>query len=174
MNKLVVPGDTAHSIVLHRVAVTGGFTRMPPIGSNVIDTTNVTLLTNWINGELDDRQTYDAWRIANFEPDADPSGAPAMDPDGDGVTNQDEFLANTNPHSGSSALRPQVSGNPLKLSFSLPANRSFRIDSSTNLGSWTPWDVPGNQGLPVAGGLIEFTLPAADPQRFFRVEVMEN
>lgn len=29
-NRLIVPGDTLHSIVLNRVAVTNGFTRMPP------------------------------------------------------------------------------------------------------------------------------------------------
>ncbi len=174
LGKLVVPGSTANSILLHRAAATGGFTRMPPLGSNVIDTANVALLTTWINGELATRQTYDAWRNANFEPDNDPAGAPGQDPDGDGISNQDEFLAATDPHNGSSALRPQISGNPHKLRFPVPANRSFRIDTSTTLGQWTPWDIPGNQGLPVAGGLIEFVLPPADPQRFFRVELLEN
>ena len=174
LNKLVVPGSTANSILLHRTAATGGFNRMPPLGSNVIDSANVALLTNWINGELATRQTYDAWRISNFEPDNDPAGAPNQDPDGDGITNQDEFLAATDPRNGSSTLRPQISGNPLKLRFPVPANRSFRVDTSTTLGQWTPWDIPGNQGIPVAGGLIEFTLPPADPQRFFRVELFEN
>ena len=174
LGKLVVPNSTANSILLHRAAATAGFTRMPPLGSNVIDTANVTLLTNWINGELATRQTYDAWRIANFEPDADPSGAPGQDPDADGITNQDEFLATTHPRNGASALRPQISGEPLKLRFPVPANRSFRIDTSTTLGQWTPWDIPGNQGLPVAGGTIEFALPPADPARFFRVELLEN
>ncbi len=174
LGKLVVPNSTANSILLHRVAATAGFTRMPPLGSNVIDSANVALLTNWINGELATRQTYDAWRSSNFEPDNDPSGAPGEDPDGDSITNQDEFLAATNPRNGSSTFRPQISGNPLKLQFPVPANRSFRVDTSTTLGQWTPWDVPGNQGLPVAGGLIEITLPLADPQRFFRVELLEN
>jgi uncharacterized repeat protein (TIGR03806 family) len=174
LNKLVVPGSTANSILLHRTAATGGFNRMPPLGSNVIDSANVALLTSWINGELATRQTYDAWRISNFEPDNDPAGAPSQDPDGDGITNQDEFLAATNPRNGSSALRPQISTNPLKLRFPVPANRSFRVDTSTTLGQWTPWDIPGNQGIPVAGGLIEFTLSPADPQRFFRVELLEN
>ena len=144
------------------------------LGSNVIDSANVALLTSWINGELATRQTYDAWRIANFEPDADPAGAPGQDPDGDGITNQDEFLAATNPRNGASALRPQISGSPRKLRFPVPTNRSFRIDTSTTLGPWTPWDVPGNQGIPVAGGLIELTLPLSDPQRFFRLELLEN
>jgi len=175
-NKLVVPGDTAHSIILNRVAVTNGFTRMPPIGSNVIDSTNVALITEWINGELDELPTYDEWRISNFEPDNDPAGAPSEDPDGDGMTNQDEYLAGTNPLSGASALRPSVisSSEGFTLGFSLPANRSFKIHVSQDLQQWTPWDIPGNQGLPVKGGPIEFVIPPADPMRFFRVEVSGN
>ncbi len=174
LNKLVVPGDTARSIVLHRAAATGGFTRMPPLGSNVIDSASVTLLTQWINGELAGRQNYDAWRSSNFEPDSDPSGAPGQDPDGDGFANHDEFLAGTDPRDGSSAFRPAVSLDPPSLRFSLPANRSFRIETSGDLATWTPWDIPQNQGLPVAGGPVEIAFPLADPQRFFQVEVSER
>jgi hypothetical protein len=47
-NRLVVPGDPAHSVLLHRIAVTGGFTRMPPIGSTVLDQADIDLLTAWI------------------------------------------------------------------------------------------------------------------------------
>jgi uncharacterized repeat protein (TIGR03806 family) len=173
-NKLIVPGVTMQSIVLHRVAATNGFTRMPPLGSNVIDTANVALVTNWIEGELDERQTYDAWRISNFEPDLDPAGAPEADADGDGVTNRNEFLAGTAPRDGSSAFRPTLSSTAPSLRFSLPANRSFRIEVSNNLDTWAPWDIPQNQGLPVAGGLVEITFPLTDPQRFFRVELSEN
>lgn len=173
-NKLVVPGDTAHSIVLNRIAATNGFTRMPPLGSNVVDTANVELLTEWINGELQQRLSYDGWRSLNFEPDLDPAGAPGEDPDGDGIPNHDEFLAGTGPLNGSSAFRPLISVAPPSLRFSLPANRSFRIETSGDLSIWTPWDIPQNQGLPVAGGLIEIAFPVADPQHFFRVELREN
>ncbi len=174
LNKLVVPADTTRSILLHRVAATQGFTRMPPLGSNVTDSASAALLAAWINGELAGRQSYDAWRSARFEPDADPAGAPAADPDGDSATNHDEFLAGTAPLDGASTFRPGITGDPLKLSFTLPVNRSYRIDTSTTLGAWTPWDIPGNQGLPVSGGLLEFAIPPTDPQRFFRVEIKEN
>ena len=173
-NKLVVPGDTTHSIVLNRVALTNGFTRMPPLGSTVVDVANVALLTTWINGELSDRVTYDDWRRANFEPDGDPAGAPGEDPDGDGVTNHDEFLAATGPHDGASSLRPRLSLDPLKLSFPVPANRSFRVDVSQDLREWRPCDVPGNQGLPVAGGLVEFLLGPSAWRNFYRIEIKEN
>ncbi len=175
-NKLVVPGDTLHSIVLNRVAVTNGFTRMPPIASNVIDAASVALLTEWIEGELDEAQSYEDWRIANFEPDADPAGEPSADPDGDGRTNEQEYLAGTAPRDGTSALRPSLTrdGANVTLGFSLPANRSFRIDVSDDLEDWTPWDIPGNQGLPVSGGVLEITQPIEEPLKFFRLEVTGN
>ncbi len=173
-NKLVVPGVPLQSIVLHRIAATGGFTRMPPLGSNVIDNVNVALLTEWIDGELDERLTYDEWRAENFEPNLDPAGAPEVDADGDGVTNRNEYLAGTAPRDGSSTFRPTLSNAPPSLRFSLPANRSFRVDVSSNLDTWTSWDIPENRGLPVAGGLVEITFPLTDPQRFFRVELSEN
>ena len=173
-NKLVVPGDLLHSIVLNRVAATNGFTRMPPLGSSVIDSENVALLTTWINGELDDRLTYDDWRSSNFEPDNDPAGAPGEDPDHDGAANHEEFLAATHPRDGSSTFHPQVSTSPPALRFSVPTNRSFRVDVSSDLGAWAPWDIPQNQGLPVAGGLVEIVFPLIDPQRFFRVELLER
>ena len=173
-NKLVIPGDTTHSIVLNRVAETNGFSRMPPLGSNVIDATNAALLTTWINGELNGRVDYEAWRAANFEPDDDPVGAEAMDADGDGISNRDEFLAGTDPEDGTSAFRPEVSQVPPSLRFTLPTNRSFRVEVSSDLGQWTPWDIPQNQGLPVAAGLVEIAFPPPDAKRFFRVELLEN
>jgi uncharacterized repeat protein (TIGR03806 family) len=175
-NKLVVPGDTLHSIVLNRVAGTNGFTRMPPLASNVTDSSGATLLATWINGELASRQTYDAWRIAEFEPDEDPAGAPTEDPDSDGFTNREEYLAGTDPLGGSSRFTPTATMNAgqVTLSFGVPVNRSYRIETSEDLGEWTPWDIPGNQPLPVAGGVVEITLPTADPMRFFRVELIEH
>jgi len=54
LNRLIVPGDTAHSILLHRLGATGGFSRMPPIGSNEADADGLALITDWINSNLTD------------------------------------------------------------------------------------------------------------------------
>jgi glucose/arabinose dehydrogenase len=51
-NRLLLPGDTTHSVLLHRVAGTNGFSRMPPLGSNETDTAAVALLTSWIQANL--------------------------------------------------------------------------------------------------------------------------
>lgn len=175
-NRLVVPGSAAHSVVLQRVAAANGFTRMPPLGSNVIDAANVALLTEWITGELVNNPTYDVWRLGKFGSASSLEGEPGEDPDHDGLANRAEFLAGTSPRDGSSVFQPQVdlSEGNVKLGFSLPPNRSFTVWTSTNLSDWTAWDVPGNQGLPVAGGLSELTQPLTGDRRFFRVDVREN
>lgn len=54
LNRLLVPGDTTHSILLQRMGATGGFTRMPPLGSNEIDPEGMALITDWINSNLTD------------------------------------------------------------------------------------------------------------------------
>jgi len=52
LNRLIVPGDTAHSILLHRINATGGFARMPPLGSSELDPQGISLITHWINSNL--------------------------------------------------------------------------------------------------------------------------
>ncbi len=175
-NKLIVPGNITRSIVPKRMAASNGFTRMPPLASNVIDTASVALLESWITGELVTNLTYDAWRLARFGSSSSAEGAADQDPDHDGMDNYSEFLAGTQPKDASSALKPQLvsSGGNVKLSFTLPPNRSFTVKTSSDLGQWTPWEIPGNQGLPVAGGTIELTQPQVEPSRFFRVEIRGN
>ena len=46
--KLLAPGDPARSILLERIS-RNGQTRMPPVGSNVLDSDAITLMTAWIN-----------------------------------------------------------------------------------------------------------------------------
>ena len=172
LKRLVVPGDPARSILLHRVAGSGGFNRMPPLGGDLVDTSAVSLITSWIQGELASRMTYDAWRTNRLG--AGPDGEPGADADHDGSPNHQEFLAGTNPADGRSAFRPRLSGHPPILRFDVPVNRSFRIETSASLDGWTPWDIPGNQALPVAGGTYEFAVPPREARRFFRVELLEN
>ena len=175
-NKLIVPGDTAHSIVLSRIAVTNGFSRMPPLASSETDPAGIALLTAWITQSLPNRQTYADWRLAQFGSAASPDGDPAFDADGDGRSNQDEFLAGTNPKSSASYLTPQLgaSGMNLTYGFSIPANRSFQIETSPDLATWSLWNVPGNSGLPQPGGPVSITAPLTGGQQFFRLRLWEN
>ncbi len=78
----------------------------------------------------------DIWR-ENY-PNA---GAATADPDGDGPTNLDESLAGTSPFDRTSRLiasapETDASGNTL-LRWSGVAGKHYRIDSSTDLATWT-------------------------------------
>ncbi len=174
-NKLVVPGDTTHSVLLSRVSASNGFTRMPPIATNELDQSAIDLLTEWITTSLPGRQDYDAWRSSLFGSGTSPEGAADQDPDADGADNLDEFLAGTSPLDPGN--RPQLAltvGEDLTLDFTLPENRSFRVMTSDDLQSWTPWDVAGNQGLPVNGDPVSLDAPLEAARRFFQLEVSEN
>lgn len=175
-NRLIVSGDPSHSIVLNRIAVTNGFTRMPPLGSNELDQAGIALLTEWIASALPSRQSYDQWREIVFGNLVSPEGSSGFDADVDSKTNGEEFLAGTGPLSGSSLLIPQLTapGSNVALTFDLPAHRSFQVDISTDLQNWTPWDVPGNAGLPHPGGTAILNGPRLGDRQFFRLRLWEN
>ncbi|MEY4243226.1 MAG: hypothetical protein RLZZ245_811, partial [Verrucomicrobiota bacterium] len=171
--KLVAPGATDRSVILQRMAATGGFARMPPLGSHEIDTVNVDLISAWINQALPERQTYEQWRIATLGSSS--LGEPSDDPDGDGITNQAEFLAGTQPTDGSSVPSPSLTrnGQEISLDFTTPANRSVQVEASDNLTDWSLWDVPANDGTPQAAGSIRFTGPATGAKQFYRLSIRE-
>lgn len=175
-NKLIVPGDTLHSIVLNRIGATNGFTRMPPIGSNLIDSNSVALLTDWIMNILPARQTYNDWRLVQFGSTNSPAGDPVFDFDGDGANNRLEYLAGTLPGSSNSVpwLGLSVTGTQAAILFNVPGNRSVQVETSTNLESWLLWNVPGNAGLPVLGGPGEIGGPATNLNQFHRLRLWEN
>jgi len=175
-NKYVVPGDTLHSIVLNRVSASNGFTRMPPLATSELDPTDIALIQDWINQSLPSRVDYTGWRQQNFGSTTSTNGDPVANPDSDEANNQVEFLAGTAPQDGGSALRPAitVSANAATVAFDLPALRSFQVETSTDLKTWTLWDVPGNNGLPVPGGHVSLSGALLAPNQFFRVKIWEN
>jgi len=176
LNKLIVPGNTTRSIVLNRMAVTNGFTRMPPLGSSELDQTNIALVTDWISNTLPSRQTYADWRLAQFGSANSPEGEPAYDADSDGANNTAEFLSGTNPLYGGSYLALQASraGGYATVTFNVPANRSATVETSFDLATWSLWDAPGNAGLLTTGGTITLTGPSLGSKQFFRLRVKEN
>ncbi len=174
-NRLIVRGNTALSIVLNRVAVQNGFTRMPPLGSNELDPSAIALLTEWI-AALPAQQTYAQWRLANFGSPNSAEGDPAFDADLDGQTNAQEFLASTAPQNGIAFFTQQLSapGANIALTATLPANRSFQIETSTDLANWSLWNVAGNAGLATPGGPVSIASPRLGDRQFFRFILREN
>jgi uncharacterized repeat protein (TIGR03806 family) len=175
-NRLIVPADTAHSIVLHRMAATNGFSRMPPLGSSELDQRGIALLTEWISQALPAQQTYAQWRVVQFGSATSAVGEPDADADDDGQMNRGEFLAGTDPLHGGSSFIPRVAllGPNVTLQFTSPGNRSIQIETSSDLTGWSLWDVPGNHGMPLFGGPTSITGPCIGDRQFFRLLLKEN
>lgn len=174
---LVLPGDVNKSILYNRAAAANGYSRMPPLATNEIDLEGTQLLSDWIAGEVQSQTTYQDWRIAHFGNGTSSEGAPGSNPDGDGGDNNFEWLTNTDPEDSSSAWQPVVhqDGNNIVHDFTGLGNRSTTLMRSDDLNIWTPWQVPGNDGVPLAPG-SPHTLrgPRMPGSEFFRFEIQER
>ena len=175
-HKALVRGFNDKSVIWNRLSASGGYTRMPPLATAVIDPEGTQVVMDWINS-MASRQSYEEWRLAQFGSSSSPAGDPNADADGDGVTNYNEFLGQTQPLSGNSILHPLLSTGTTNLSIefpNLPGRRTW-VETSTNLSNWSLWNVPGNNGTPnAAGGTRTFTAPVDGPMRYFRLKVEEE
>jgi uncharacterized repeat protein (TIGR03806 family) len=175
-HKALVRGDHSASVIWSRLAADGGYTRMPPLATAVVDPEGVQLVMDWINASAG-RQTYAEWRFAHFGSSSSPEGDPAFDADADGVSNYDEFLGLTLPLAGNSRAQPAVGLGSANMTVQFPnlPGRLSWIESSTNLLNWSLWNVPGNNGQPLPSGATRsFTAPIDAPMRFFRLRVQEQ
>ncbi len=170
-NKYIVPGDTAHSIVLNRMAASNGFGRMPPLGSNEVDPVDVALVTEWINSSLPGRPLYEEWRDGYFAP-GDVNGIKTADPDGDGISNYNEYLQGSAPLGGANWQAGIQNG---MLQFMRKSHRYYRIQTSDDLGTWTPWSNPELERSYLSNDTAtEVPLPVdPDGKQFYRFHVDE-
>ncbi len=175
-HKAIVRGFPAKSVLYNRLSASNGYTRMPPLATAEIDPVGTQLIADWIN-EAVNRSTYQEWRVANFGSGISAVGAQTFDADKDGQTNLTEWLGATGPLNGSALFRPSVStsGGNVTVEFPNLPGRLIRVQTSTNLFNWSPWNVTGNNGLPLpSGSTRSFTAPMDLPQRFFKLEVQEQ
>lgn len=174
LNKFVVPGDTSHSMALKRIQG-NGVPRMPPLDSNEIDPDNIQLLTDWIMQSLPQRQGFADWQIQNFGSTSNPDAAGDADPDHDGRTNYEEYLAYTNPNSAASvppSAAISSTNGQLQFSFMQPANRSVVVETSFDLTNWSLWDVPQNSPMyPPTETLRTFAISPGIDHEFFRMRL---
>jgi len=118
----------------------------------------------------------EAWRLANFGTTANSgNAADGADPDGDGLTNAQEYAAGTDPNSAASALRVsqvQPSGSDLVVSFPTVVGKTYRVDRSDTLqsGSWTTVQT----NIAGTGATVQVTDAgaAAQSRRFYRVVLL--
>lgn len=117
----------------------------------------------------------ESWRFENFGTiNNTGDAADSADPDGDGWTNEQEFISGTDPNDRASLLKidpMQASGNDMSLSFPSLLGRTYRVERSDTLldGSWTTV----RDNIPGTGAPIEITDPsgAVQTKRFYRIVV---
>lgn len=144
---IVEPGSPSASVLFRRVSEPGPL-HMPPLGTFVLNTNAVALLSAWING-LTNRPDYAEW-ARRLMPDVEPNDAlPGADADGDGDPNEFEFGAGTNPNDPTDRLRLAVvrlSGGGLEARFLRKAHHEYRLETAPECtGPWSAVDHPENR-----------------------------
>ena len=173
---LVTPGNANTSIIHNRLAAANGYSRMPPLASNIVDSEAVTLLTDWINDEANALTTYDLWREHHFGNLVSPEGEPGANPDGDNLTNHWEYLHLTDPLDDASTWRTEITVASGQVHLPIPSlpQRRVIVEHSRNLLDWGRWDVPGNEGIPLAPSTNAVLSGVAADREFFRFLIEEN
>jgi hypothetical protein len=176
-NRVVVPGDLAHSVLWRRLHGTNGFSRMPPLATHQLDELAVQLVADWITQELPLRQTFEQW-IAQYPSLTGPDALPETDPDGDGASNHIEFLTGTAPDNPLDVWRLGINAASGMVAVSFPQvpNLGVTIETSADFLAWSPWNVPGNQpffGSSTADVLLQGPLSIAPPFQYFRARLVE-
>jgi hypothetical protein len=139
--------------------------RMPPIGSSETDPAAIQLVTDWINQSLPSRQSFAQWQSANSVP-------ATGDTDNDGCDNRMEFLTHTDPNSNADSFKPGplTVNSQVQFQFVQPANRTALVETSTDLQTWTHWDVIGNTPTyPAFPTSRTLTAPADSQNHFYRI-----
>lgn len=122
----------------------------------------------------------DAWEREHFTYLAVSNGV--VDTDRDGISDKNEYLADTNPLDPQSRLRivdhlvqffPLSGYNTWDVTFTSSPKRLYRVETSFDLGA-TPW-VNGSSWSPGAAGATTFTTIAVQPgpRNFLRVRTMK-
>lgn len=137
--KYIIPGQVENSHLMHRLTGSSAFTRMPPLGSNELDLENIQLLTEWISSELPHRHLYESWQKEYFS-SSDSNSAKALDADGDGMSNYQEYLLGSNPIGGTTTS--QVTLHKSELTFNHNAFRYYSIETSRDLVKWQRFENP--------------------------------
>ncbi|MCI0541867.1 MAG: thrombospondin type 3 repeat-containing protein [Verrucomicrobiales bacterium] len=118
---------------------------------------------------------YEVWAAGFFGNATIPNAARMADPDGDGLTNEQEYLAGTNPTEAASSLRLlTISVNPgqnqVTIGWQSASNKNYLIETASAVAG--PW---AEAGSPVssAGSTTQISLnraPASD-QQYYRVRI---
>ena len=178
-NRVITPGDLAHSMLLTRLS-TRGLSQMPPLASSLLDTQAIALVNRWITEELPGYVSFAAWQSNYFGSTNAASALPYADPDNDGARNLLEWLTGGDPANSADGFRINIrrAGDAVEVAYPRAANRGFEVQWTTNPANPAAWNflnVPENRPFfSVTPG--EATVPdlvTNGPARFYRVRVFE-
>jgi hypothetical protein len=117
---------------------------------------------------------YDAWAAANFGSSTDPNAARTADPDGDGLNNEGEHAAGTDPNDPDSVLQVLVlevqSPTQAVIGWQSAPSRSYIIEFAPSPEG--PWGALGG-AVASAGDVTQaaLNLPLGENLRFYRVRI---
>jgi glucose/arabinose dehydrogenase len=178
-NRVIVPGSLSNSMLLTRIS-TRGPVQMPPLGTSLVDTQAVALISRWITEELPGLQTFADWQLSHFGSTNAPTAQSGMDPDNDGATNYEEFLTGTDPNDGADAWAIHIrrQGDAVETFYPQLVNRGIEIQWSTNLftlGAWQYLDVPQNRPFisATSGTGVVPDVITNGPPKYYRGRVFE-
>lgn len=113
---------------------------------------------------------YEQWRFARFNSYSSAISAPTADADGDGQSNEVEFLAGTSPTDGGSTFRAnatKVAGG-YSVTWASVIGRRYQVQSSITLdGNWAPIHEIVATGLSTS-----FTDSTTSTAKFYRVKIL--
>lgn len=177
-NRLVSPGDLDHSEIFTRINSRGP-KQMPPLASSELDLASIELLRSWITSrEISSRGSYETWKSAFLSGVSEPDADPTADLDQDGGTNEQEWLAGTNPRDPADrlgvAIRNQAGTYELRVT--LPANRQLTVEVRESLLDAAPWQpLPFDFPFPpfrTTSETVVIPLSGTDgAERYYRVRV---
>ncbi len=180
-NRVIVPNEPLQSMILQRL-LGNGVPKMPPVGSNVVDTQGANLILDWIEQSLPSWQSYEDWQQVHFTNPSAPEAQRSADPDGDDRINEFEFLGKTDPWDNLDLWNYGVStsfdGDFYYIDLGTVEGRAHLIERSADGVHWQPWNDPTN-----ALGYIEGLIPSvgiyrvpteSQTRQFYRVRLLER
>ena len=179
-NRVIAPGSEAQSMLLTRLLGNSEAPRMPPLGSTRVDEAGVALIREWIHslgGEP--ALTYEGWTQQFLDSLEAGDLLKTADPDRDGRTNLEEFLADTHPGRASDFWQPHVQmfpGGGISLTYATPVRGQVAMEWSLDAEEWSLWEAaPEQVTLLEAEGRISIRLERHESGKsFFRSKLIES